>query len=87
MQFQPAPSSDPLRRGVDRGHANDNAGLSDPVAAERAPKDLDPEEVSDSGSLSERYLPFRLILSLAVAFLVVLAISWSLWGGDGSAGR
>jgi hypothetical protein len=83
MQSKPAPSSDPLRRGVDRGHANDNAGLTDPVAAERAlafRNEPDPDNASDSGSLSERYLPFRLVLSLAVVVLVALAVSWLLWG-------
>ena len=83
MLSKPAPSSDQWRRGVDRGHANDNAGLSDPVEADGAlafRNEPDPENVSDSGSLSGRYLPFRLILLLALAFFAILAVCWSLWG-------
>ena len=102
MLSKPAPPSDPSRRGADRGGANDNFDFWDPVAtplggddeeagqSERAPtfgNDLDPENVAGGRRLLGRYFPFPLIVSLAVAFLVVLAISWSLWGGDGSAGR
>ena len=62
-------------------------GSEDEAAAERfAPghglafrKHPDPESLAPLGRLLGRHSPFPLILSLAAAFLVIVAICWSLW--------
>lgn len=51
-------------------------------AAERGAalrKERDAENLAGFGPLSARHSPFPLIFSLAAAFLVILAICWSLW--------